>query len=301
MENFIIIICLIVLGFALKSTNKFPENTAQVLNLFVIYVSLPALVLVNVPKLEFSSNLLVTAITPWVMLVVSAAIVLFFAKLFKWDRETVGALLLIAPLGNTSFLGIPMVEAFFGKEAVGYAVMYDQFGSFFALAIYGSIVLAIYSEDSEKISASGIIKKIVSFPPFISFVIALCLFKVDLPQSYFNVLSPIAKTLIPVVMVAVGFQLVLRVEFSKIRSFVVGLSVKMIVAPLVAFFAFMALGWNDEIYKVTVFEAAMPPMISAGALAIMANLSPRLVSAMIAYGILFSFITLPLWAYVLKL
>ena len=92
------------MGFVLKSTKKFPENTAQVLNLFVIYVSLPALVLVNVPKLEFSSNLLVTAITPWVMLFVSVVIVLFFAKLFKWDRETIGALLLIAPLGNTSFL-----------------------------------------------------------------------------------------------------------------------------------------------------------------------------------------------------
>ena len=300
MENFIIILCLIVLGFILKNTQKFPENTPQVLNLFVIYVSLPALVLVNVPKLEFSSNLLVTAITPWIMLFVSVAIILAFAKLFKWDRETIGALLLIAPLGNTSFLGIPMVEAFFGKDAVGYAVMYDQFGSFFALAVYGSIVLAIYSGGSKQISAKTITKKIISFPPFISFFVALCLYSIALPPSYFSVLEPIAKTLIPVVIISVVFQLFLKVEFNKIRSFIVGLSVKMVFAPLLAFLTFMALGWDAEIYKVTVFEAAMPPMISAGALAIMANFSPRLVSAMIAYGILFSFITLPLWVYILN-
>ena len=299
MENFIIILSLIVVGFVLKKSNKFPDNTATVLNLYVIYVSLPALVLVNVPQLAFTSNLIVAAITPWPVLMISVLIVLGFARLFKWDRETVGALLLIAPLGNTSFLGIPMVEAFYGSQSVGYAVMYDQFGSFFALAIYGSIILALYSEQSQQFTYASIAKKIITFPPFISLVIALSLLSVNLPSVYFEVLTPIAKTLIPVVMVAVGFQLVLTVEFSKIRSFVVGLSVKMVIAPLCIFVVFLLLGWDDTIHKVMVFEAAMPPMISAGALAIMANLSPRLTSAMIAYGILLSFVTLPLWHYIL--
>lgn len=300
MENFIIILCLIVMGFVLKRTKKFPDNTAHVLNLYVIYVSLPALVLVNVPHLVFSSSLIVTAVTPWVMLLISVLIILLFAKIFQWDKETLGALLLIAPLGNTSFLGIPLVEAFYGSDAVGYAVMYDQFGSFFALSIYGSIVLAMFAKDSKPVTFSSVRNKILTFPPFISLVLALLLYNFSIPQLYFDVLSPIAKTLIPVVMIAVGFQLELRVEFSKIRSFIVGLSVKMIVAPLVAFLIFLSLGLEGEIYKVTVFEAAMPPMISAGALAIMANLSPRLTSAMVAYGILLSFITLPIWYWVMN-
>jgi hypothetical protein len=234
------------------------------------------------------------------MLFVSVIIVLFFAKLFQWDKETLAALLLIAPLGNTSFLGIPLVEAFYGSDAVGYAVMYDQFGSFFALSIYGSVVLAMFSKDSKPVTFSTVLHKIVTFPPFISLVVALCLYNFSMPKVYYDVLTPIAKTLIPVVMIAVGFQLQLAVEFSKIRAFIVGLSVKMIVAPLLAFLIFLMLGLEGEIYRVTVFEAAMPPMISAGALAIMANLSPRLTAAMVAYGILFSFITLPIWYYILS-
>jgi len=299
-ENFIIILCLIVVGFILNKSNKFPEDTAKVLNLYVIYISLPALVLINVPLLIFTPNLIITVMTPWMMLAVSVAIILFAARLYRWDKETTGALLLIVPLGNTSFMGIPLVEAFFGSAAIGYAVMYDQFGSFFALAIYGSTILAIYSENSEPVSFTTILKQIISFPPFISFVVALGLLSVKLPQTYFDVLTPIAKTLIPVVMVAVGFQLNLVVEFNKIKAFLIGLSVKMIVAPLLAFFVFMAFGLQGEIYNVTIFEAAMPPMISAGALAIMANLSPRLTAAMVAYGILLSFVTLPLWYYFLS-
>lgn len=288
------------MGFILKRSNKFPEDTAKVLNLYVIYISLPALVLINVPLLVFTPNLIVTVITPWLMLAVSALLILMAAKFYHWDKETTGALLLIVPLGNTSFMGIPLVEAFFGSSAIGYAVMYDQFGSFFALAIYGSIILAIYSDQSSKVSISSVVKQIVSFPPFISFVLALALYSVTLPQTYFDVLTPIANTLIPVVMVAVGFQLNLVVEFSKIKAFIIGLSVKMIIAPMLLFFGFMFFGLQGEIYNVSVFEAAMPPMISAGALAIMANLSPRLTAAMVAYGILLAFVTLPIWYYVLK-
>ncbi len=235
------------------------------------------------------------------MLFVSAALVLIFARLFAWKRDTIGALLLIVPLGNTSFLGFPMVEAFFGSDAVGYAVMYDQFGSFFALTVYGSIIVALFSENTQSTSVASIGKKIISFPPFISFVIALSLYTVNLPNTYYEVLTPIAKTLIPVVMVAVGFQLSLRVEFDKIRAFIVGLSIKMIIAPLLAYLAFLFLGMEGEIIQVTVFEAAMPPMITAGAIAIMANLSPRLTAAIVTYGILLSFITLPLWHYILTL
>jgi len=298
-NNFIIILCLIVLGVLLKKSKQFPENTSQVLNLFVIYVSLPALVMINVPRLVFSSSLWVTVITPWVILLVSVGIVLFFSRLFAWKKDTIGALLLIVPLGNTSFLGYPMVEAFFGSHAVGYAVMYDQFGSFFALTVYGSIIVALYSENSQSPSVVSIAKKIISFPPFISFVVALSIYGVNLPNTYYDVLTPIAKTLIPVVMVAVGFQLNLRVEFDKIRAFIVGLSVKMIVAPLLAYLTFLFLKMEGEIVQVSIFEAAMPPMITAGAIAIMANLSPRLTAAIVTYGILLSFITLPLWHYIL--
>jgi predicted permease len=299
-ENFILTLSLLIIGMLLKQTKIFPASTSESLNLFVIYVSLPALVLLKVPELQFSFDLLAPVIVPWFLLLFSAALLVLFGKRFNWSREVMGALLLIVPLGNTSFLGIPMVQAFFGDEAVPYALMYDQLGSFLALAVYGSLILAIYSPDDHQLSIQRVLFKVVTFPPFISLVAALVLTVFSLPQAYFNLLSPLASTLIPVVMIAVGFQLHLKLRPDQLSPFLIGLSIKMIVAPFIILLVFLSLGLQSFIYKVTVFEAAMPPMVSAGALAIIAKLSPRLTAAMIAYGIILSFVTLPIWSWILN-
>lgn len=297
MEIFILIISLLFFGKFLRIIDAFPENTSQVLNQFVIYVSLPALVLLTVPKLEFTADLIITAVVPWIVLFFSAALLILFSNIFKWPRNTLGALLLIVPLGNTSFIGVPMVRAFYGDDPVVYALIYDQLGTFLALAIYGSVVLALFNKDNKfevkHISGKDILVKIILFPPFISLVIAIFLHFIDLPIIYFQLLKPIAMTLLPVVMIAVGFQLVLKIEYDKIMPFIVGLSIKMFIAPALVLLLFILIGFKGTIYQVTVFEAAMPPMITAGALAIMAGLSPKLTASMLAYGLLLSFISLP--------
>ena len=71
------------------------------LNLIGIYISLPALILLKIPVLVFSKELLVPVIMPWGMLIFSAALVLILSKYLKWNCFTTGCLLLLVPLGNT--------------------------------------------------------------------------------------------------------------------------------------------------------------------------------------------------------
>jgi len=99
-------------GLLLRRLPVFPADTDRSLNLYVIYIALPALILLQVPTLHFSSQMLVTVIMPWLTVFVSAGLTLLLCRLMRWSRETTGALLLVVPLGNTSFLGIPMVEQF---------------------------------------------------------------------------------------------------------------------------------------------------------------------------------------------
>ncbi len=294
MENFILIISFLLIGIGLRRIPQFPDNSAQVLNLFVIYVSLPALVLLKVPELTFSRELLVPALMPWVMLFFSAGIIFALSKLFNWDNETLGVLLLLVPLGNTSFLGIPMVQAFFGSEGIPYAVLYDQLGSFLALATYGSAVIAIYGQGDDKPTLNSVTKRILIFPPFISLIIALVLRSVSLPGAFLLLLETLAGTLVPVVMIAVGFQLTLRLSADVLKPMATGLIVKLMLAPCIAFILCRMLGLNSIAAQVSVFEAGMPPMVSAGAMAIMAGLSPKLTAAMVGFGIFLSFATLPL-------
>jgi hypothetical protein len=293
MENFILTIAFLLIGMGLRRLPRFPRETAQVLNLFVIHVSLPALILLKVPQLTFSRDILAPVIMPWAMLAASAVIIVFIARLRHWRREIIGALLLLVPLGNTSFLGIPMVQAFFGEAGIPYAVLYDQLGSFLALATYGTVILALYGS-GERPRLALIVKKVITFPPFLALVLALAGREVELPAPVIALFGSLAATLVPVVMIAVGYQLTLRLRPEVLPPLLVGISVKLILAPLLALLFCHLLGLNSLAVRVAIFEAGMPPMVSAGALAIMAGLSPELTAAMVGIGILLSFLTLPL-------
>jgi len=277
-----------------KRIPVFPDETGNVLNLFVIYISLPALVLLKIPELVFSKNLLVPAFMPWVMLLFSCALILILSRLLKWARATTGCLLLLIPLGNTSFLGIPMVKAFFGDNAIPYALLYDQLGSFLALATYGSLILALYGTGDSKPTLVNVVKKIISFPPFIALVLAFILKTFSYPPIAVSLLKILASTLVPLVMIAVGFQLTLRLNRKVTSQLCIGLSIKLIAAPMAALFLCKIAGLEGEAVQVSIFEAGMPPMVSAGALAILANLSPALTAALVGIGIILSFATLPM-------
>lgn len=293
MTNILFILLLLLIGYLLKHLPAFPKNTASVLTSFVIYVSLPALILVQIPKLPFSEEMLIPSLMPWAMLLISAAFVLGCAQVFKWDRSITGALMLLVPLGNTSFFGIPMVEAFFGEAYIPYALLYDQVGTFLALATYGSVVIAVYSDEG-KADVKSIAKKIVTFPPLIALAVAFAFYTVPFPSELVFMLESLAATLIPLVIIAVGLKMEFNFEKEHLSPMVVGLGIKLVIAPLLALGMIYALQLKSEAAYVAVFEAGMPPQISAWALAMTAGLSPKLGAMMVGFGIIISLVTLPL-------
>jgi predicted permease len=299
MENLLIIFTLLLFGIGLRRLKILPENSSQTLNLFIIYISLPALILLQVPRLTFSKSLLAPVLMPWVMLAISALLVLAASRIFKWPRPITGALMLVIPLGNTSFFGIPMVEAFWGTESISYAVLYDQFGSFMALTTYGSIILATYS-GSEKPTPAAIIKGSCLFPPFIALVVGLLTMSVPYPIVLERVLEGIAASLVPVVMVAIGLQITLKLPPGSWAPFSVGLLLKLVIAPLAATGILLVFNLDSVAAKVSVFEAGMPPMVTAGALALLAGLAPELTAALVGLGLMASFLTLPLLYQILQ-
>ncbi|MBN7827881.1 AEC family transporter, partial [Bowmanella dokdonensis] len=107
-------------------------------------------------------------------------------------------------------------------------------------------------------------------------------------------------TLVPVIMVAVGFQFRLRLDGKEAWPLVFALGVKLLLMPIFALALLWPLHPQPLLLQVGVFQAAMPPMVSAGALAIGASLAPRLVAALVGLGLILSFITLPIWYWLLQ-
>ncbi|MDO8860401.1 AEC family transporter [Haliea sp. E1-2-M8] len=301
MDNFYLILACLGIGLLLRRAPGMPPDSAVALNGYALNVALPAVILANVPLLNVSSALLIPALTPWLLMLLVIALLLTLARLLRWSRELTGALLIVVPLGNTSYLGFPLVQSFFGQEAMPYAVVYDQLGSFIALAVYAPVIAALYGSAKERPAATAILARIFTFPPFIALIAGLLLRGVQLPPLANQLVDMLAATLIPVVMVAVGLQVTARFQRREVLPLTVALGIKLLLMPACAWLLWLAMGQAGLATRVAVFQAAMPSMISAGAIAIGAGLAPRLVAGIVGLGLMLSFLSLPLLYWLLTL
>lgn len=290
MENFILILLAIAIGYFIRRLNIFSKDAPTILNQFAIYISLPAMILLQVPKLTFSVDLIIPIIIAWFVMGISAILILILSKFFNFSREVTGSLMLVAILTNSSFLGIPIINAYMGESAMPYVLVYDQLGTFIALATYGTFIASYYSNNS-KITFKIITLKVLTFPPFLSLIVALFLIGVEFNPMISKILTSFANTIIPIALVAVGLQLQFKMPKEDIKPFSVALIVKLIIAPLIAFVICKIFAWDNQASIVSIMEAGMAPMITAGAIASMAGLAPRLSSAIVGYGIIISFLT----------
>lgn len=291
MENIFLILLALFFGYILNRFQIMPKDASISLNKFVLYISYPAIVLLQTPKISFSLELMIPAIIAWVVMILSAILVIVISKYYNFSKEVTGSLMLVAILTNSSFLGIPLLYTYMpDDDFMPYLLVYDQFGTFLALAVYGTFIVSIYTSKT-KVTFKLIFVKVVTFPPFLCLIISLFFVGVEFHPTLTKVLEAFAITTVPIALVAAGLQLQLKLPKEDIKPFSVGLMVKLIFAPVVAIALSYIFDWNNLASKVSILEAAMAPMITAGAIASMAGLAPRLSSAIVGYGIVISFAT----------
>jgi hypothetical protein len=301
MLSLVIILVFFSLGGLVKRFIALPANLPYQLNQFVISICLPAIVLLKIPQLTIDKQWLLIIVLAWIAMFFCALCVVFMAKTYHWPKPIIGALLMTAVLGNTSYFGFPMVKLLFPDSSLAYAIVYDQIGTFLGLAIYGSIIIALFG-DNEKINSGLIVKKILTFPPFIALIVSLLLPIQPLIELLSVPLTWLATLLIPLTMFIVGMQFSLKLQPDYQLPLLIGLTIKMIITPAILYLLLQH-DWvpiNQYAADVTIFEAAMPPMVTAGVMAMNANLAPKLAAAMIGFGLLLASVTVPFWWVVLR-
>lgn len=297
-DAFFLILLMLALGKLCQRTGLFPSNAADTLNLFVLYLCLPAAILRYAPQLQLDVSVLAIAAVPWAVLLATVAIVALLTRPLRLDPGSRAALMLCIGLGNTSYLGYPLTQALLGDAALKYAVIYDQFGSFVILATWGLWVLARYGGDA-KPTARQMLRRIVGFPPFLALVLALTLMPADPHHAVAAVLQRLSDALLPIVALAVGLQMQLRLPRQHLAPLGVGLALKLVLMPCLALGLAVLLQLQDLQADAVVLETAMPPMITAGALAISHRLAPTLAAALVGYGTVLALATLPVWAWLI--
>jgi predicted permease len=297
MSNIIMLFLCLAIGMALRQLGRVPDNAHASINAFIINVSLPALTLLQVHAITLRPSLLYAVLMPWLLFAASALIFWLIGKALRLPKATTGALVVMGGLGNTSFIGLPMIESFYGAGGMPVGIMIDQLGTYLVLSTVGILLICLYSEGV--ISPRDTLRRIVTFPPLIALALALLLMPVNYPAWADSVLSRLGATLAPLALVSVGLQLRLGSLRGSRIPLALGLGYKLVLAPLLIALIYLGvMGLRGPTMQITLFEAAMAPQIGGSIVAIQYGLNTALITLMVGIGTVVSFVTLPFWWYV---
>lgn len=302
MGNFILIFVYLFLGLALQRVKWIPATTYKVLNKIAVNFCLPALALFYIPKIRWNNELLYPIGAAWIGFGASFLFFYLLGKKLGWSKKLTGCLILTAGLSNTSFLGFPIISAIYGPEGMKTAIMIDQPGSFVVLSTLGVLVATMYSKGET--NAGLIIKKVLFFPPFLTFLLACAMnvLNYDFLDAIQTGIHSVGSLITPLALVSVGLQLSFDSRSAHWRFLGVGLLFKLILMPALFYVGYiLILGQRSIMIDVVIMETAMAPMITGCILASTYGLKPRLSSMMIGFGIPISFVTLGLWYLILQI
>ena len=296
MSNLILLFVCLIIGIVLKKSKIIPENFHTSLNAFVINISLSAFSLYYISKIELNSSVIYPVLVVWIGIF---AAILFFAglgKIFGWKSSLIGALIMCAGFGNTSFVGIPLIQAMYGEEGLKTVMLVDQPG-FVALSTVGILVANFYSGSKDSLLKH--LSKILKFPPFIAFVVALLLnvFSIEIPKDFDEVLMKLGATTVPLALVSVGSQMQWKkIEKKEGFHLFIGLLFKLVLLPLIILVIYKYIfHQNGDVIDICILEAAMAPMITAAIIASAHDLEPKFCNLMVAVGIPLSILTVGIW------
>ena len=289
-QEILLILISLALGVVLRLSGRLPDNAAKVFGGWVINVALPAAALNSIHNLHLRPDWWLAAATPWIGVALAVAVIVPLCRVLGWTRQRAAALILVAGWGNTSFVGLPMIVAFAGAQWLGLGLVIDLFGSYLALSILGMAIISVAT--SGRVDVGDIVRRIVTFPPFIAVVIALATNHLGRPEWVSQLFGTLAGTLTPIALAAVGYALRLDRITGRFAPLAVGLGFRLALAPAAIVLMYLALGSaHDPVAKVSMLEMAMPPMLGASVIAMDNDLESDLVALVIGIGVPLSLLT----------
>ena len=266
MVNFVLIAVCIIAGMVFKATKSIHPDAHKGINTWILYLALPAVSFKYLPKVHWSTEMLFPVVATFLTAVFCFFFMMFYSRSKGYSRRSRSTLELVSGYSNTSFIGFPLISAFYGESLLSIAIICDQ-TMFFALSTLGIIAALKGGSKSGKISAAFILKRLVTFPPLIGCIAALILSQfVDFtPAELF--FDKLAATVSPLALFSVGLQLKFNGWKKLIPQMSVSMFYKLILAPAITLGLALLLGIKGNIARITIFESAMPTVVTSSIIA----------------------------------
>lgn len=244
-----------IIGVLLRSLGLASREQAAFLFRIVLYVTLPALVFPAIAGAELTGRTVLLPVSAFLINVVCTIGAILYVRAVKLDKRQAGALVLGAGITNMLFV-FPFVLAALGQAALANAILFDLGNAFFVATVAYSIAVR-YGETKSGTVTSFLFKTLRS-PIFLAVALGIVVNISHWPVSpiVVEVLSPLGKATIPLVLIAIGVSFSTAGLFGRLP--VVTLLFRMLLGIFIGMLLVWALRFEGLMAAVVVVSAAAP-------------------------------------------
>ena len=255
---------MILPGYLLSRMGMLKQNHTEALTLIITTVTYPCLV-IDAMQMEYSTEVLnnckILVVLFFAIISISLIIAKVIVHFLKRPASQSNILAFMMTFGNTGFLGLPVLNGLFGKEAVFYGALCDSTFDILMMSV-GVMLIRMAAAGETKMNLAETFKSFVN-PCFIGVIIGLILYicKITLPPIIGGPVASVGGITSPLAMMVVGAHLG-RIRFRDIFTskypYLICL-LKLLAAPALAILLVKVfIGLGSLFTTVIILESAMP-------------------------------------------
>lgn len=300
-DSVVSLFIMILVGFYGSSRKIIPPEINKGLTNILIQIALPFMILTSFIfsyDNNIKSNLIKTFYYSIIAYIIMIAISYLILLPVKNHKKTI--LHFANVFTNTGYIGFPILLSIYGPEGVIYGSIFNMFFVLF-LWTYG---LALFKGNFNKKELISEIKTILLNPSIIAVClgIIIMIYNINLPNALLSSMNSIGNITGPLSMIIVGVILskIKLKEYLTDWTLYYGIVVKLIVIPMVIYFAFLFLGNSSMAINTVIIMTAMSASTMTSILAENFDKEKEYAAIIVSLTTLLSLITVPILLQILK-
>lgn len=304
------------ISFLLKTLSRWgrisaywPLRLPHWLGRFLFLVGVPISVVNFIRKADLSGGIWLAPIAAWIAILLG----LLFASLWtqihrdQWAIATQSSFSELCLVGNTSFLGFPVILLLpqLGPNYFAWALLYDILGTFFGAYGLGVILAARArcgqhaTEHPLPMSPSPwpMLREVITNPCLIAFFIGLALRAVPFPPWLTYALNFFAWSVIMTALALIGIRLQQLDSWRNLQTAGAAVAIKMLLVPMVIGMGLTAIGVYGPARLALVLQASMPCAFATLVIAEAYDLDRSLVVTALGLSSLSLIFMIPFWVW----
>lgn len=291
LNQILIMFIIIIVGFISYKVKLINKEVNKSLSDIVLMLVNPLVIFVSYQR-KFDATLLKGLLISLVLAIITHFIGIIMSVLFIRSKKTDSNLSIerfAVVYSNCGFIGIPLVNGFFGSEGVFYLTAYM---TIFNLFVWTHGIMSVTGKKDLKTFSKSLLSPsvIATISGFIFFLV-----KIELPGIVFQSLSYIGNMNTPLAMMVAGVTIaqtdIIKLV-SKLRIYYIAFF-KLLFVPVIMFFIFYFLKIPRTVLLTSVLAAACPTAATINLFSIRYNKNYLYASEIFAVTTILSVITIP--------